>query len=168
MKKCSTCFQVYQWPPWLLPPWALLLKKKKNKYSEAILEFYGLEMGTLSRHVWSLHLGNFLSCTPGQSGYLSWIVYFAELPEIWDSLELANIFLLKCLCVIEGVGELQGTGNHLCICVNEFSQAVSVSANPQRNCSEDTVVSWKWQGVWQMEGRRGLECVIHWVLDNTV
>ena len=168
MKKCSTCFQVYRWPPWLVPPWALLLKKKKNKSSEAILEFYGLEMGTLSGHVWSLHSGNFLSCTPGQSGYLSWIVYFAALPEIWDSLELANIFLLKCLCVIEGVGELQRTGNHLCICVNEFSQGVSVSANPQRNCSEDSIVSWKWQGVWQMEGRRGLECVIHWVLDNTV
>lgn len=71
----------------------IFVKKEKNKPSEAILEFYGLEMGTWRGHVWSLHSGTFLSCTPGQSWYLSWIVYFAERPEIRDSLELANIFL---------------------------------------------------------------------------
>ena len=49
----------------------IIVKKEKNKPSEAILEFYGLEMGTWRGHVWNLHSGTFLSCTPGQSWYLS-------------------------------------------------------------------------------------------------
>lgn len=168
MTKCSRCFQVYQWPPWLLPPWALLLKRK-NKPSEAILEFYGLEMGSL-RGMCEVYIWGFSELYPWTK-----LVFVLNCLLCWTAwnrrfLGLANTFLLKCLCATE---ELVSFRELATTCIFVWMNSVrlfGVQLQPPKelqwrySCFMGVTGFGKWREI--EEAWKG--DVIHWVLDNTV